>query len=102
MALLVLGDLGVAIDGQIAHNGRDFVQARSNCSAQSLGTEMDAVAAIAIRGMNDERLEDPALLDVGSKFFERGLGELGARVVRILIEERDGNEHRPAVRDVAF
>jgi hypothetical protein len=49
--------------------------------------------------MNDERLEDAALLDVRSKLLERGLGELGARVVSILIEERDGNEHRPAVRN---
>jgi hypothetical protein len=51
--------------------------------------------------MNDERLKDAALLNVRSKFFERGLGELGARVVRILMKQRDGDEHRPAVRRVA-
>ena len=60
---------------------------------------MDDVAAFAVRRMNGERLEDAALLDVRSKFFERDLGELGARVVRILVKERDGDEHRPAVRD---
>jgi hypothetical protein len=58
---------------------------------------VDAIAAFAIRGMNDERLEDAALLDVRSKFFERCLGELGARVVRILVKQRDGDEYRPAV-----
>jgi hypothetical protein len=63
---------------------------------------MDEVAAIAIRRMNDERLEDAALLDVCRQFFERGLGELGARVVRILVQQRDGNEHRPAVRSAGL
>ena len=52
--------------------------------------------------MNDERLEDAALLDVRSKFFDRDLWELGARVVRILINQRDGNEHRPAVGNAEF
>ena len=47
---------------------------------------MDEVAAFAIRRMNDERLEDAALLDVRGKFFERDLGELGARVVRIFMK----------------
>ena len=56
------------------------MEARSNRSAQSLGTEVDAVAAVAVGGMNDERLEDAALLDVRSKFFDRDLWELGARV----------------------
>ena len=70
--------------------------------AQSLGTEVDEVAAFAIRRTNDEGLEDAALLDVRSKFFERALGELGARVVRILMKQRDGNEHRPAVRNAGL
>ena len=78
------------------------MQPGSNCCAQSPGTEMDEVAAIAIRTVNDERLEDAALLDVRSKFFERGLGELGARVVRILMKQRDSDEHRPAVRNAGF
>ena len=63
---------------------------------------MDEVAAIAIRRMNDERLEDAALLDVRRQFFERGLGELGTRVIRILMQLRDGNEHRPAVRNAGL
>ena len=46
--------------------------------------------------------EDAALLDVRSQFFERGLGELGTRVVRILTKQRDGNEHRPAVRNAGL
>lgn len=33
MALLVLGDLGVAIDGQVAHDDWHFVQTRANRSA---------------------------------------------------------------------
>ena len=99
MTFLVLRDLGVAIDGQVAHDDWHFVQARSNSSAESFGTEMDEVAAFAIRRMNDKRLEDAALLDVRGEFFERGLGELGARVVHILMKQRDGDEPRPAVRN---
>jgi hypothetical protein len=99
VAFLVLGDLGVAIGGDVAHDDRHFVKARSNRCAQSLGTEVDAVAAIAIREMHDERLQDAALLDVGGEFFERSLGELRAGVVRILIQKRDGHEHWLAVRD---
>ena len=30
------------------------------------------------------------------------LGEHGARVVRILVKQRDGNEHRPAVGNARF
>jgi CheY-like chemotaxis protein len=102
MPLLVLGDLRVAINGQLAQDNRHFAQTRSNRSAKSLSAEMDEVAAIAIRRMNDERLEDAALLDVRSQFFERGLGELGTRVIRILMQQRDGNEHRPAVRNAGL
>ena len=102
MPLLVLGDLCVAINGQLAQDNRHFAQTRSNRSAKSLSAEMDEVAAIAIRRMNDERLEDAALLDVRSQFFERGLGELGTRVIRILMQQRDGNEHRPAVRNAGL
>ena len=99
MALLVLGDLGIAVGGHIAHDDRHFVKTRSNRCAQSLGIEVDAVAAFAIRGMHDEWLQDAAPLDVRGEFFERALGELGARVVRILIQKRYGYEHRPAVWD---
>lgn len=49
-----------------------------NCCAQSLGSEVNAVASFVIRGMHDERLQDAALLDVFGEFFERGLGELGS------------------------
>jgi hypothetical protein len=47
--------------------------------------------------MHDERLQDAALFDVLSELCKRVLGELGARVVRILVEHRHGDEHRPAV-----
>jgi hypothetical protein len=36
MALLVLGDLSIAIDGQVAQDNRHFAQASSNRSAKSL------------------------------------------------------------------
>ena len=99
MPFLVLGDLGVAIDRHIAHHDRNFMQASSNRGAQPFRTKVNGVMAIAIRRMNDERLEDAPLLDVRSKFFEPELGELGARVVCILMKQLDGDEHRPAVRN---
>ena len=87
MALLVLGNLGISIGGQVTHDDRHLVQSRSHRCAQSLGAEMNAVATLAIRGMHDQRLQDAALLDIHGEFFLRGLGKFGARVVRVLVEK---------------
>ncbi len=50
---------------------------------QSLGAEVDAVAALRVGGMHDDRLQDAALADVVGEFVDLGVGELGARVVRV-------------------
>ena len=73
------------------------MQTGANRCAQPLGAEVDLVPAIVIGRMHDERLQDAALLDVLSELCERLLGELGARVVRILVEHRHGHEQWSAV-----
>jgi hypothetical protein len=52
--------------------------------------------------MHDERLQDATLLDVLSELCERLLGELGAWVVRILVEHRHSHEHWSAVVAAEF
>lgn len=97
MAFPVLRDLGISIGRQVAHDNRYLMKPGSNCRAQPLGAEVDAVPAIAIGRMHDERLQDAALPDVRSGLCKRVLGELGARVVRIFVEQRHGYQHRSAV-----
>jgi hypothetical protein len=58
---------------------------------------VNLVPAIAVGRMHDERLQDAALSDVLSEFGNRLLGELGARVVRILVEHRHGQQQWPAI-----
>lgn len=86
MALLVLGDLGIAVGRQVAHDDRNLMQTGTNHCAQPLGAEVNPVPAVAVGWMHDERLQDAALPDVLGKLGNRLLGELGARVVRILVE----------------
>ena len=86
LAFLVLGDLGIAVGTHVAHDDWNFMQSGSDRRAQSLGTEVDAVASFAIRGTHDERLQDAALSHVDGEFFEVGLGELGTRVVRVFVQ----------------
>jgi hypothetical protein len=62
MAFLALGDLGVAIGGHVAHDDRHVAIACSNRCAQSLGAEVHAVPALAIRATQNERLRDTAML----------------------------------------
>jgi dienelactone hydrolase len=97
MALLVLGDLGVAIGGQVAHDDWNFMRSGSDRCAQSLGTEVDAVTALTVRRMHDERLKDAAQLHVDGELFERGLGELGTRVVRVFVQACHRNKQWPPV-----
>jgi hypothetical protein len=86
VALLVLGDLGIAICRQVANNDRNLKKPSADRSAQPLGAEVDTVPAILVGRMHDDRLKDAALLDVLSQQFERVLGELGAGVVGILVK----------------
>ncbi len=87
VALLVLRNLGVGVCRRIAHDHRDFVEPFSPRGAKSLGTEVDSVAPSCISRMHDDRLQDAVLADVCSEFFERVFGELGAWVVRVLVEQ---------------
>jgi hypothetical protein len=54
-------------------------------------------AALAIGRMHDERLQDAALLDVRGELCKGVLGELGAWVLRILVEHRHCHEQWLAV-----
>ena len=47
--------------------------------------------------MDDERLQDSSLSDVDCEFFERVVGELGARVLSILVKQRHGQEQWHAI-----
>ena len=49
--------------------------------------------------MNDDGLQNAVLPNVFGELFKFALGKLGARVVRILKNQRDGHEHWPAVWD---
>lgn len=74
VALLVPRDLGIAIGGQVAHDSRNLMKPGSNSRAQPLGAEVDAVPAVAIGRMHDERLQDAALLDVRSELCSESSG----------------------------
>ncbi len=74
MALLVLGDLCIAIGRQVAHDDRNLKTPGTNRSAQPLGAEVDTAPAISIGEMYDEGLQDAALLNVRSEFSERVQG----------------------------
>jgi len=102
VALLVLGDLGVAIGRQVAHDDRNLAKPGSDRCAQPLRAEVDAVPAMAIGRMHDEWLQDTTLLEVRGEVGKRVLGELGARVVRILVEHRHRHEHGPTVVDAGL
>lgn len=92
VALLVLGHL-------CANNDGNLLQTCPLGRAQSLGAEVDAVAAIRIGGMNDDGLQDAVPADVVGECVELGVGELGARVVRVFLERRDrDNRGCPGVR----
>lgn len=70
MALLVLGDLGIAIGGQVSDDDRNLMQPGADRCTQPLGAEVNFVPAIAVGRMHDERLQDAALLDVRGKLIE--------------------------------
>lgn len=61
---------------------------------------MQAVAALRIDGMHDQRLQDAALSDVIGEFVDLSVGELGARVVRVFGDAIQRHDERVAV--VAF
>jgi len=69
----------------------------SNRCAQTFGAEVDAVPAFAICGMHDQRLQDASVADVLGELVERGCGELGARVGRVLDQPGDGKHQRAAI-----
>lgn len=117
MSFLVLGNLGIAIRGQVAHDDRDLIQSGTGRCTQPLGAEVNWVPAITVGRMHDERLEDAALTDVLGTFSNRLIGELGPWVVRVLVrpvhptagalpwceqalEHRHRHEHRSACADV--
>jgi hypothetical protein len=87
VTLLVLGDLGIAIGRLVAHDNRNLIEPGSHRGAQALGAEVDAVPALTIGRVHDERLQDTTLSDVRGEFFDRVFGELGSRVVRILVQQ---------------
>ena len=95
MALLVLGDLGIAVGRHVAHDDWNFMQSGSDRRAQSLGTEVDAVAAVNIGRVDDERLQDAAQPDVGGEFSEREFGELGSRIARVFVKASGRHEQGP-------
>ena len=64
MSFLVLGDLGIAIGRQVAHDDRNLMQTDTDRCAQPLGAEVDLVPTIVIGRMHYERLQHTAPLDV--------------------------------------
>lgn len=96
MALLVFGDLGVGVGRRVADDNGNFLQTGAHCSTQSLGTEVQPVAAIGVNEMNDQRLQDAVLPNVFGEFIDLGFGELGARIVWVFVDQTDRNARRQA------
>jgi hypothetical protein len=94
MSLLVLGYLGVGISGRVADDHRNLGQPCTLRCTPPLRAEVDAVSALLVRRMNDDRLQDAVLPDVVGKLVQLGFRELGARVVRVFAERREGQQLR--------
>lgn len=62
--------------------------------AAPLGAMVDAVVPEMVRRTPDERLKDTVLANALGEFFDFGIGELDARVVRVFGEPIDRHQQR--------
>jgi hypothetical protein len=95
---LALLNLGVGIGQRVAYDHRDFNQPRTLRRTPTLGAEVNEAASLRIDGMHDDRLQDAVLPNVFGEFVELGLGDIGARVVRVFAQRRQRQQERIAVQ----
>lgn len=92
--LLVLGHLGVRVGWCVTHDDGHLDQPRQLRCAPATGAEVDAIAPVAVNRMHDDGLENAALTNVLGQLGEFILGQLRARVARVLMQSRRGDEER--------
>jgi len=95
----VLGDLRVGVaDGGRGADGH-CGEPSSLCGAQALGAESDAVSTRSVSRVGDERPQDAPPGDIRGQLVTVGVGEPGAWVAWILVDQVDGDLQRFAGRD---
>jgi hypothetical protein len=94
MALLVLRHLRVRVGRCITDHDGHHVESSTLGSAATHRAEVDEVATSSAGVMHDDRLQDATLADVVGQRRDRRLGEVGARVVRIFVDQVQRDEQR--------
>lgn len=88
MALRVLGDRCLAIDGQVKDDDWHRMHAGTDRGAPPLAPRWAGCRPSLSAAMQDERLRHAALLDLRRRLGNRRLGELDTRVVRMPVQHR--------------
>ena len=96
-AHLVFRDLRVGICGRITHDHRNALQASLAGCTPPARAEVNPMAAARIRGMDDDWLQDATLADVVNEVVEIRIEQVRARIVGILVDQRDGYVKRSPI-----